>query len=172
MSVIVTGKYEVSQHPDAAPLPEPPKFADEAQDQNVIYIMTTDTLGDTGTVSWSWIFMKHEGEYIFPDDLMRAICGIPFGYVWKPNHRDKGYAFNIFQDGGRGLLCGGGWEVSGDEAEDERCNGMHTEALPGCKLLMSTEAFDWLSEHVLHKFGRPYRRFHAPCPVLTNGPVS
>ena len=129
---------------------------------NTLYIFTSNKVGNTGDVSWKFIFdMKPRPS---KEDMV-VIVGLPFGYVWIPDRHDLSYSFNVWESG-KGLLVGGGWTPAEDSESWQK--EMH-DALPSCALLMTTEVFEWLKENIFVKYGRPFKRYHSETPLLTNG---
>lgn len=123
-----------------------------------LLIVTADKIGDTGTVSFKFIF-----DSKMPRDLVVETYNKPYGYVWQPDLREPIYAINVWESG-RGVVLSGGWSP-GNTDDFERDMA---ESIPASTLLMRTEVFDWLEKTILTPHGITFKRFHAEHTLLTN----
>lgn len=162
-----------------------------AEDKTII-IVTTDKLGSTGSVTWQFLFAENrDRSKVVPDEVQSIACGLPFGYLWVPENErrrpaeEQSRPFNIFE-AGKGLLVGGGFEPFKDrsndpfrrpgeeysvEADRKRHRDWQQEMLdniPACFILMQSDDYEWLMDHILRESGRSHVRYHCDQPLFTS----
>jgi hypothetical protein len=128
-------------------------------DDNTLYIFTADKVGDTGECSWKFLFDTKPQP---PRGEMDIICNLPFGWVAPTKRDERSHGFNVWR-AGSGLVCGGGWEEGGAEEWQRKM----LDAIPSCALLMNTDTFEWLKEHIFDKYGRPFKHYPSEVPLMT-----
>lgn len=120
-----------------------------------LYIVTADKIADTGTVSWKMMFE-------LPQDRQPEVLSLHFGYVWKPEREEHRYPYTVFTP--KGFHCSGGFE----EASTDEWIKKNLDAIPPAVMLMRTDVFEWVNQHVLEKFDRTFERFHVDKIIATS----
>ena len=124
-------------------------------DDQTITCVTSDKIGETGTISFKFIAE-------IPDEKLAGVVRLPWGYIWKHASKENTYPFNVFKSGH--LVIGGGF----DNVDDAEWTKETLDAIPACIVLMSSEVFDWISENIFEQFNRPFVRIHVDKPLLTS----
>lgn len=169
---------------------EPELTMESVEQDKTIVIITTDRLGLTGRFSWKYMFCRNsDHSHVVPNKVQDIIVNLPFAFLWVDSDElrnpteERKRPYNVFDT--KGFKVGGGFEPFVDrsynpfsphekydiEAEKKKHDNWQQkmlDAIPACSMLMASDDFEWLKDHILDKSGRSYVRYHCDQPLFSD----